>query len=362
MDFDPSKMTLGSIGTQEVAEKKEHKEADYDVLGEFELDPLERRYLGPLLKYMTSERLDNVKEVVINRPGEIGFEYADGSWEFIEAPELTLDQLMDAARMLANRFGQIFSNESPVMSCKMSQGHRVQVVAGHLCPSEYSMTIRISRFKRFTMDDFHITPEQQEQIKDYIVNAKTLLVSGGTASGKTTFLNTVLPLIPEDERLITMEDVPELKVPHRNHVPLLFQSTGGDFARESVPILLNSCLRMRPDRILLGEIRKENAFAFCSAINTGHEGSMATIHANNPKMAMDAVMNRVLMNGDLPESAIQALFRQLQDDIKGVVQVNRMPGGKVKGYFVPLDKGNTDEIMAKFAEAGTEAVTADDLA
>jgi Flp pilus assembly CpaF family ATPase len=98
---------------------------------------------------------------------------------------------------------------------------------------------------------------------------------------------------------------------------------------------------MRPDRIILGEIRKENAFTFCSAINTGHAGSMGTIHANDPKSALDAVINRVMLNGDTTESAIAVLRRQLINDIYGVVQLDRTKQGIV-GYFTQLKKEDAD--------------------
>jgi len=98
---------------------------------------------------------------------------------------------------------------------------------------------------------------------------------------------------------------------------------------------------MRPDRIILGEIRKENAFTFCSAINTGHNGSMATIHANDPRSALDAVINRVMLNGDTTESAIAVLRRQLVNDIYGVVQLDRTKQGIV-GYFTKLKEEDAD--------------------
>jgi type IV secretion system protein VirB11 len=301
---------------------------------EFILDPLEERYLGPLLAYMTSDKIKKSREIVINQPGEVGYELMDGSWEFVEAPELTEEQLMDATRVLASRFGLVFGPSTPVLSCKMPQGHRVQVVAGYGCKSGFSMCVRLVKEERFTIDNYNLSEEDKKAIIDAIKTSKTILVSGGTSSGKTSFTNAILHYIPKHERLITLEDVPELEVPHHNHLPLLF---GGANTDDMIGEMLNACLRMRPDRIILGEIRKENAFAFCSAINTGHSGSMSTIHANNPKMAIDAVINRVMMNGDIPETAMNVLRRQLKEDIYGVIQLNRH-GQEVKGYFTVLDE------------------------
>ena len=116
-----------------------------------------------------------------------------------------------------------------------------------------------------------------------------------------------------------------------------FANVSRDKDGPTVTDILNACLRMRPDRIMLGEIRQENAFTFCSAINTGHAGSMATIHANDPKSALDAVINRVLLNGDISETAMAVLRRQLENDIYAVVQLNRVKGG-VEGYYTKLKK------------------------
>ena len=297
------------------------------------LDPISQRALKPFAKYIHNQDL---KEIVINKPEEVGIEHPDGTWEFKEDPEFTLRQLEDVARVLANLSGQVFTPSDPLLSCKMPGGHRVQIVSGFATPNEFSMSVRLQREENFTIDNFGLTDEDKQKVIDAIEGEKTLLISGGTSSGKTSFLNAVIPYIPEHERLISMEDVPELKITHKNWVPLIFSGNATGIGQLDINELMNACLRMRPDRILLGEIRKENAFTFASAINTGHDGSMATIHANNPKMAVDAVLNRIMLNGDIQESVVQALRRQLVEDIYAVVQLNRISGEGIKGYFQRL--------------------------
>lgn len=304
------------------------------VAEQYGLNKVESRFLGPLLLYFSEP---GAREIVVNKPGEIGFEYANGEWKWVEAPELTQELLDDAARMLANMSKGVYTPNHPILSCKMPGGHRVQVVGGHMCGSGFSLTVRLNHKKTFSLYDFDIPEEQINQIIEAIQNNKTILISGGTSTGKTSFMNAALQYIPDHERLITMEDVRELDVPHPNWTPLLFSGANKDPDGKEIRELLNACLRMRPDRILLGEIRKENAFAFCSAINTGHEGSMATIHANSPAVAVDAVLNRVMLNGDIPESALNVLRRQLIEDIYGIVQLTRA-GDKVEGEFVVLEK------------------------
>ncbi len=306
---------------------------ELEQLGEkYGINKVETRFLGPLLKYFEEP---GIRELVINHPGQVGYEFPDGSWKWVDAPELTQEQLEDAARMLANLSGELFTPTHPILSCKMPGGHRVQIVAGHHTTRKFTMTVRIQHQKNYTLDSFIMEPGTKERIIDAIVNKKTLLISGGTSTGKTSFLNAALKHIPMHERLITMEDVPELDVPHENCAQLIFGGANRDPTGKEIREILNACLRMRPDRILLGEIRKENAFAFCSAINTGHEGSMSTIHANNPDVALDAVLNRVMLNGDIAENALNVLRRQLEADIYGIVQLTRV-GREVRGYFKVL--------------------------
>ena len=299
-------------------------------------DLIARRYIAPLQKYLDRPDIKNIKEIIINKPEEVGLEFADGSWEWIEDKELPLEVLEDIARMLANRSGQLFHPGNPMLSVKMPGGHRVQICSGFNSPTGFIMAIRLQRKETFGIDDFVMSDEDRASVIECVKTQKTMLISGGTSTGKTSFLNAILPYIPDDERIITLEDVPELKVVNQNWAQLLFAGNDTTMGGQSVIDLINACLRLRPDRIMLGEIRKENAFAFCSAINTGHEGSIATIHANDPKMALDAVINRVLMNGDMPESALSTLRRQLIHDIYSVVQLTRV-GPKVHARYLVLN-------------------------
>lgn len=306
----------------------------------FVLSPTAKRACEPLLRYLEPERSKDLKELVINRPGQVGLEHMSGEWEFINDPALTHDALYQMMNILGEATGQAFNVANPILSCRLPGGHRAQFVAGQQNARQFSLCVRIAHEREFSLDAFDISAEDKQAIIDAVTNKKTVLISGGTGSGKTTFMNALIKYIPDDERLVTIEDVAELKVPQENVCQFLFANfakSQNDDRQSAVNELLNACLRMRPDRILLGEIRKENAFTFCSAINTGHRGSMATIHANDPDSALDAVINRVLLNGDTTESAIQILRRQLVSDIYGVVQLERRKNS-VHAYFKILDK------------------------
>lgn len=302
---------------------------------EYVFSPQEKAKLEPLLKYLDPERIVGLKEMVINSPQEIGVENMAGEWKFIEAPELTKQVLMEIVQMLAELAKESFNLANPILSLRLPGGHRAQVVGGVQNTKGFSMCIRLHQKREFTLNDFDIPDSDRHAIIEAVKNQKTILISGGTGSGKTSFANCIIKFIPKSERLVTIEDVRELEVPHHNWCSFTFANSGkGDGAKASD--ILNACLRMRPDRILLGEIRQENAFVFCSAINTGHAGSMSTIHANDPKSALDAVINRIMLNGDVSETAMEVLRRQLVNDIYGVVQLNRVKGG-VEGYFEVLD-------------------------
>ncbi len=312
------------------------------------LSPAEKKQIEPLMRYLLPDIIKGKKEIVINKPGEIGFEDFDGNWEFKEAPELSFEVLTTVMNLLAERNNVAINAANPILSCKMPGGHRAQFVGGLQNPNKFSLTIRLFQDRTFGLESFQFKDEDRQAVIDAVRGKKTILISGGTGSGKTSFMNSLLQFIAEDERLVTIEDVRELKVKHRNWVSFVFANSKGD-DQKNINDLLNATLRMRPDRILLGEVRKENAFTFCSAINTGHKGSMATIHANDPKSAIDAVLNRVLLNGDINEEALAILRRQLLGDIYGVVQLNRVKGG-VEGYFETINPQKMEASLA--AESG----------
>jgi type IV secretion system protein VirB11 len=302
------------------------------------LSPAEKKLAEPFLRFLAPEVISGKKELVINRPGQIGLEAYDGTWTFHQEPALTLDNMMAILNLLADRTGQTYNMANPILSVKLPGGHRAQFVAGQQNANRFSLCVRLANEREFQLENYVMEPAEREELIKAVQARETILISGGTGTGKTSFMNALLKYVQMEDRLVVLEDVPELRVPQDNVVHFLFANfakgqEGGRVA--AVNELLNATLRMRPDRIIMGEIRKENAFTFCSAINTGHQGSMATIHANSPDAAIDAVINRVMLNGDTLESALQILQRQLRGDIAGVVQLERK-GPKVHAGFKRL--------------------------
>lgn len=304
------------------------------------LSPAEKQLANALLRWLTPENLKGRKEMVVNRPGEVGFEAYDGSWEFFEAEDLSLDSLMGIMNLLAERTNQTFNMANPILSVKLPGGHRAQFVAGQQNAQMFTLCVRLANEREFDLNSYVMPDEERAHLIESITSSRTILIAGGTGTGKTSFMNACMLHVPLSDRLVILEDVPELRIPHKNICHFLFANfakgqEGGRVA--AVNELLNATLRLRPDRIIMGEIRKENAFTFCSAINTGHAGSMATVHANTPAGAIDAVINRAMLNGDLGEGSLNVLRRQLEGDLYGVAHLTRRQG-YVEATFKPTGK------------------------
>lgn len=265
-----------------------------------------------------------VTDIYINRPGELWLETLGGAIERhdkIGLDELTLARL---ARQVAALSHQGISREHPLLSATLPDGSRIQIVAPPATRGPMALAIRKHVAPRLALADYvsagafaattaaqlNVCTQRSEGLHEQIeardfagalagaVRArKNILISGGTSTGKTTFLNALLREVPADERLILIEDTPELCIEHTNSVGLV--AVRGDLgeARVTANDLVAASLRMRPDRIILGELRGSEAFAFLRAINSGHPGSMTTIHADSPEAAIEQLVLLVLQAG-----------------------------------------------------------------
>lgn len=261
-------------------------------------------YMAPLRPYLTR---DDVNEVVINRPGEVWTEGV-GGWIRYEAPEVTFEMCMQLGRLIANFNGKAINAEKPVLSAGLIYGERAQVVIPPACEDgTVSITIRKPSVLDKTLDELEadgafeecaavsegLTTFEHEliglkkagRIKDFLDLAvrkhRNILIVGKTGSGKTTVTKSLIRSIPADERLITIEDVHELFLNHhRNKVHLFYAREDEGGSKVTPKQALASCLRMKPDRILLAELRGDEAWEFIKSINTGHPGSISTMHAN----------------------------------------------------------------------------------
>jgi type IV secretion system protein VirB11 len=279
------------------------------------MNKLLRKNLEPL-----QEIIDNLeyKEVVISRPYHLHIETIGGKWIEEENKKLSLQYLYGLSRLLAVSEGKRFNEEEPILSASIDGKHRVNVVYGKQTNHEISLTIRLKRNSSFDLSNFEISEEDQAKLKDLIVRRKNILISGGTGTGKTTLLNALVKFIPLDERIVTIENAREIEIEHKNHDALIYLEDSS----EKIASLLNATLRMRPDRILIGELRNENSYLFLRAANSGHEGTLSTIHANDPRGAIDALIHNIKSTSRISHDE-HTLRKEIEKNIDVVVQLKR---------------------------------------
>ena len=275
-------------------------------------------HLAILKPYLSRK---DIVEVSINKPGEVWLETEHKGWQCRKDSKLTLSRLLHLAKVLATEAGQEFSDEVPMLSLSLPKyGYRLQVVSGSAVDSKFSLSIRVSAALDIPLSSW-FSAEEEAYIKTLIAKRSTMLISGGTGSGKTTLLNALLREIDAKDRIITLEDSRELIVRQPNHVRLIKSKTGTDVASLSYKDFINAIVRLRPDRILLGEIDVENTANFLRLINTGHDGSFATIHANSTEAAIDALVQNCELGGF--KGSAESIRRYALQHINYIIQVRR---------------------------------------
>lgn len=300
-----------------------------------------RSYLAPFADLLAEP---DVTDILVNQPHEIWVERLGKPMERLEAPLLTGPILARLVQQIAAINHQGVNREHPLLSASLPDGARVQIVTPPATRGGVALAIRRHVVSDLDLDDYgrggafdqlgEAAPEppRQEQaladpvafLRQAVRERRTIVLSGGTASGKTTLLNALLKEIPLHERVITIEDAAEVRLSHPNALGLIAARGELGEAKVSAEDLLQACLRLRPDRILLGELRGREAFAFLRAVNTGHPGSITTVHADTPRGAMDQIAMMALQAGlNIGWSEIRAYVSQVVDI---VVQLNRKDG------------------------------------
>lgn len=309
-------------------------------------------YLAPFRRWLDR---DDVSEVIVNARGEVWIEQAgEISLTRVEAPEIDDLLIRRLAEQVARATHQGISRERPLLAATLPDGARVQFIAPPATRSGWAMAIRRHRLVDLplsayaggaalaepTLGSLDPSTDPIDFLSRAVRDKRTILVSGGTSSGKTTFLNALLREVPSSERVILIEDTPEIRLHGRASLGLV--AVKGDLgeARVSADDLLQASLRMRPDRIVLGELRGTEAVSFLRAINTGHPGSFSTIHANNPVGALEQLGLMVMQAGlGLTRSDTLAYARSVIDV---VVQLNRRDGRRTISAVLDLRSGTTD--------------------
>ena len=320
-----------------------------------------KSYLAPFEVWLAR---DDVTDILVNRPGEVWVETAGGRTSCEAAPDVTEIVLQRLARQIAGTTHQGVNREQPLLSASLPGGARVQIVAPPATRQGLALAIRKHTISNLSIDELDRTGlfrrpadadagasdtaldqllasgDQVNFLKEAVCARKTIVIAGGTSSGKTTLLNALVKLIDKHERLIVIEDTPEIKLEHANAVGLIAVRGELGEARVGAEDLLEASLRMRPDRILLGELRGKEAFTFLRAVNTGHPGSITTVHADSPDAAVEQITMMALLAGlgaDWP--TIETYARQVVDVI---VQMRRTPQGRFVSDIVFNPSTNRD--------------------
>jgi len=280
-------------------------------------------FLQPIGELLADE---SVREIMINGIGQIFIE-RKGAIERSEVVFEDDEQLMAAVRNIAQFAGHYIRPNTSRFDARLPQGHRVHVVLPPVCRQGISVTIRKHTKSAFGLDELvklgSINEESKEFLRVCMEREKNMVISGGTGTGKTTFINALSALIPRTERIITIEDAAELQL-DQEHVVSLEARAPDRKGEGAVTIrdLLHSSLRMRPDRIIVGECRGGEALDLLQAMNTGHGGSMSTLHANSPIESLRRLETLALFSGE--EIPLRFLRAQVASAIDIVVQLQRL--------------------------------------
>ena len=307
------------------------------------LRPIEHLILDP-----------EISEIMVNGSEHVFVERA-GLVEAVPDIKLTPKSLEVAARNIARRLGDDISEEKPILDSRLPDGSRVAAVIPPCSLQGVTLTIRKFNAKHFKIEDLvrigTITQELAEVLRQAVVGRQNILISGGTGTGKTTVLNILANFIPEHERILVIEDTAEIQITTPNLVRFEARREQDGFPAVTIRDLLKASLRHRPDRILLGEIRGAEAFDLLQLLNTGHSGTISTVHANSAHQALSRFTSCVLQsNVELPYRAIKS---NIADSLNLLIHIERRPGRryvsgmlKIAGYDLENDRYAFERISA----------------
>jgi pilus assembly protein CpaF len=270
---------------------------------------------------------DGISEVMVNGADSVFIE-RQGLLQSVPGISLGDKALMVAVKNIARRLGDDISEAKPILDSRLPDGSRVAAVIPPCSLRGVTLTIRKFSARRFQMQDLiaagTLDQSLANRLENYVLSKKNVLISGGTGCGKTTMLNTLGRFIPDDERILLIEDTAEIALPHANLVRFEARPAQDGLAPVAIRDLLKASLRHRPDRIILGEIRGGEAFDLLQLLNSGHSGTISTIHANSAKQGLSRFTSCVLQSGiELPYRAIKT---NIGDSLNVVIQIERRPG------------------------------------
>jgi pilus assembly protein CpaF len=299
------------------------------------LRPIEHLILDP-----------DISEIMVNGPQRIFIEKA-GYLQAVPGVKLTSESLLVAVKNIARRLGDDISEAKPILDSRLPDGSRVAAVLPPCSIHGVALTIRKFNSHRFKMKDLievrTLTIALAAQLEEYVAQRKNILICGGTSSGKTTLANLLMEFIPDHERIVLIEDTAEIQVEKENVLRFEARREQNGLPAISIRDLLKATLRHRPDRIIVGEIRGGEAFDLLQLLNTGHSGTLSTVHANSAAQGISRFTTCVLQSGiEMPYRAIKT---NIADSLNIIVQMQRRPGARfvsevleIRGYDAEADQ------------------------
>jgi pilus assembly protein CpaF len=300
-------------------------------------------------------RDDETSEIMVNASSQV-FTERQGRIEHVPGIELNEKSLHVALRNIARLLGDDISESKPILDARLPDGSRVAAVIPPCSLGGITLTIRKFRRQHFTIDDLialgSLDKELAKLLQAKVESRQNILISGGTGTGKTTLLNTLADFIPDEERIVLIEDTAEIRVQKSNLVRFEARREQSNTPAVTIRDLLRVTLRHRPDRIIVGEVRGGEAFDFLQVLNTGHSGTLSTIHANSAYHAISRFVSCTLQsNIDLPYKAIKSNFA---DSINLLLHIERKNGHRyiselleVRNYNAEADRYELEALYEK---------------
>jgi pilus assembly protein CpaF len=294
-------------------------------------------FLRPIAHLITDPE---VSEIMVNGSRSI-FVEREGRLTAVTGVQLDERNLRVAVKNIARALGDDISEEQPILDARLEDGSRVAAVFPPCSLGGTTLTIRKFQQRFFTASELVRARMMSEgtlgQIRAAVARNQTILISGGTSTGKTTLLNAISGYLPADDRLVVIEDTAELHLTQRNIVRLEARRQQRDLTPVTIRDLLRAALRHRPDRIVVGEVRGSEAYDLLEALNTGHAGSLSTIHANSAAQALNRFASCVLQSGvDLPYDVIRD---QIAACVQLVIHLHRVDGRREVSQLLHLGPG-----------------------